>query len=120
MRREDAIMIDLEEKNLYSIRDVIDYLQKCYKNNENVCCEFNNELLYSCDGYTIDEYYILATGISFSDKRSLDFLIFPETRTIEDKSKLTDLLTPVHKYLTEMYSAFREELRNGKNSKKIN
>lgn len=120
MRREDAVKISDEEMiKLNYVDDVINYLIECYKNGVNVYCVYNDVMLYSCDGYTYDEYYILAMGLSLKDKNHLDELVFGEGRTQDDLMKITELILPVFSYLREMYMPLREELKNGKKNKQI-
>ena len=120
MRREDAVMIDQEKMvELNTIDDIIKYLMTCYSKGINVYYMHNGEKLYSCDGYTYDEYYILAMGLSSKDKAHLDGLIYGAGRTTEDCIKVSNLVLPVYSGLKEMYQPLREELRNGKGSKKM-
>ena len=115
MRREDAVMISQEEMNrLYNIDEAIKYLMESYKNGENKYYVHNGETLYSCDGYTYDEYFLLAMGIPFKDREHLDGLVFGKDRSTEDSMKLSDLIMPVYSYLKEINKSYREELRNGK------
>ena len=120
MRREDAVMIEQEKMvELNTIDDIIRYLIECYSNGINVYYIHNGEKLYSCDGYTYDEYYILAMGLSANDKIHLDWLIYGVGRTTEECIKMSDLVLPVYSGLKEMYPPLREELRNDKGSKKM-
>ena len=120
MRREDAIMISEDEMlALNNIEDVIRYLMSCYDNGRNIYYVHNGVTLYSCDGYTFDEYYIMAMGLSANDKRHLDSLVYGEGRTNSDMVNISKLILPIYSYLKEMNQPFRDELINGRNAKKI-
>ena len=120
MRREDAVMIDnVEAQNLNTIDEAINYLMRCYRQGLNVYLYHNDVILYSCDGYTYDEYYIQAMGLSSTDQKSLDNLIYGEGRTAEDRQKIFKLILPVYTYIKGMNEPLCQELRNGKNQKKI-
>lgn len=120
MQRENAVMISEEESlKLNNIEQVISYLIESYNKGNNIYYNYNGEMLYSCDGYTFDEYYILAMGMSLKDKISLDNLIFGENRTAIDSTKLMELAMPIYSYLKEAHQPIREELRNGKKNKQF-
>lgn len=120
MRREDAVMADtVEIQKLNTVDEEINYLMRCYREGLNVYLYHNDVILYSCDGYTYDEYYIQAMGLSSIDQKSLDNLIYGEGRTVEDRQKIFKLILPVYNYLISMNEPLCQELRNGRKPKKI-
>ena len=119
MRREDAVMISAEEEaKFYYIDQAINYLIDCYNKGKNVYYDHHNVRLYSCDGYTYDEYYVLAMGIFPQEKKHLDALVHGGDRNHEEVVKLFHLTMPVYNYLRELNQPLREKLISG-NTKKI-
>ena len=119
MKREDAVLISEEDaEKLITIDDVIRYLMKCYKLGLNIYCFHQDEKLYACDGYTYDEYYLLAMGIKPKDQAHLEAIVYGEDRLLEDKIVLSNLVTPIYAHLKEMYKPLRDQLREGKQKAK--
>ena len=121
--REEAVMLSENElMSLNTIDEIINYIIKCGKEGKNVCYEYNGVTLYSCDNYSFDEYYILATGLSKSDKQNLDEIIYGKNgnRNVssEDLVNLSNLVAPVYSYLKKMNEPLIEELKNGKQNTK--
>lgn len=116
MRREDAVMASEEEtKQLNYLHQVIRYIMYCYKIGKNVYYVHNGEKLYSCDGYTFDEYYILATGISLKEQEHWNGLFYGEgNRSSQDRMKLSEPLNSIYSCLIEINKPLREELRRGR------
>ncbi len=119
MGREEAVAISAEESiKLSTIDEVIRYLMECYHKGINVYCDWHGETrLYSCDGYTYDEYYLLATGLTIEERKHLDAIVFAEDKSLDDKIKLNNLILPVYSYLKEIHAAKREELKEGREQK---
>ena len=119
MKREDAVLVSEQEAiELNTIDDVIRYLMKCNSLGLNIYCLHNGEKLYACDGYTYDEYYLLAMGIKPKDQAHLEAIVYGEDRLLEDKIILSDLITPIYAHLKEMYKPIRDQLREGKQKAK--
>lgn len=119
MRREDAIMISEEEMvELNYINNVIDYLIKCYNLGKNIYIPYNGVMLYSCDGYTYDEYYLIAMGLLPKEQAALETLMYGPNRTTDDSINLANMTMPIYSYLKDMHLQQREELINGKQNNK--
>ncbi|MBQ6283079.1 MAG: hypothetical protein IJK66_06110 [Bacilli bacterium] len=117
--REEALMLSEDElMSLNTIDEVINYIIQCGNNGRNVYYVHNGVSLYSCDNYSFDEYYLLATGLSKSDKQNLDEIIYGKNgsrnASHEDLVALTDLVLPIYSYLIKMNELLVEELKNGK------
>ena len=121
MKREDAVVItEKQMESLYTIDHVIHYLMECYKKGENVYCKYNDgPILYSCDGYTYDEYYLMAMGITPLENKYLHSIINDSNHNLDDRIKLNKLLTPVFTCLQEINKPLRDELINGRGPKKL-
>ena len=117
--REEAVMLSQEElMPLDTIDEIINYIIQCGKNGRNVYYVHNGVILYSCDNYSFDEYYMLAMGLSKSDKQNLDEIVYGENgnrnASSEDLATLSDLVLPIYTRLKEMNEPLVEELKDGK------
>ena len=91
---------------------------ECYRNGINVYSDWHGEVrLYSCDGYTYDEYYLLATGITKEEADHLNGITFGDDKDVDERVKINDLIAPLYTYLKEIHAKRREELKKGKEEK---
>ena len=121
--REEAVMLsDDELVSLNIIDEIIDYIIKCGRRGRNVYYVHNGVTLYSCDNYSFDEYYILATGLSKNDKQNLEEIVYGKNggrnASHEDLVTLSNLVLPIYSYLRKMNEPLVEELKDGKSKAK--
>ena len=118
MREEAVMLTDEEIIELNTIDEAIEYIMQCGREGKNVYYIHNGVILYSCDNYTFDEYYLLAMGISKSDKQLLDDVIYgrngSRNASNEDLVAISELVVPIYSYIRRMNKPLVEELKKGK------
>jgi len=111
MRREDAIDITNEITDM-SFDELVAYLIKCREEGKNVCARWDKAepMLYSCDNYTVEQYYIIVFGYPRKVFEAFSNLLYTKKMDDQVRYKLTQLISPIDDLMRGLYKEEREQL----------